>query len=119
MAFPGTYNISYYKGDTYEFRIYPKNADGSVFSLNDYAVKFAFAPSRGAFGTADYHEAYASIIDNLYILCAIRPSDSSYLNAGTSYVFDVEIKKAGSPYDQVHTVLTGSISVTDQVSDSI
>ena len=24
MAFPGTYNINYYEGDTYEFIIYPK-----------------------------------------------------------------------------------------------
>jgi len=36
MAFPGTYNISYYKGDTYEFRIYPKTADGDVFDLTPY-----------------------------------------------------------------------------------
>ena len=116
MAFPGTLNISYYKGDTYEFKVYPKNADGSAFSLAGYSVKFAFAQNRGTSGTATYHEAYAEIVDNLYILCAIRPADASYLTAGTTYVYDVEITKSSSTYPQVHTVITGNISITDQVS---
>jgi len=119
MAFPGTKNIDYYKGDTYEFRVYPKNSDGSAFSLAGYSVKFAFAQSRGTFGTATYHEAYAEVVDNLYVLCAIRPGDAEYLNAGTTYVYDVEITKSSSPYSQVHTILTGNINVTDQVSVTI
>ena len=119
MAFPGTRTIDYYKGDTYEFRVYPKNSDGSAFSLAGYSVKFAFAQSRGTSGTATYHEAYAEVVDNLYVLCAIRPGDAEYLNAGTTYVYDVEITKSSSPYSQVHTILTGNINVTDQVSVTI
>ena len=117
MAFPGTYNISYYKGDTYEFRIYPKDASGSPFPLTGYGVKFSFSQSRGTTGTATYHEAYAILhASEGYILCTIRPTDSSYLIAGTNYVYDVEITKSGTPYNQVHTILTGNITVTDQVS---
>lgn len=117
MAFPGTFNISYYKGDTYEFRVYPKMADGSSYDLTDYTVKFSFSTNRGSAGSANYHEAYSTISnDKTYVQCAIRPSDSSHLLAGTAYVYDVEITKSATPYSLVHTVLTGSISVTDQVS---
>lgn len=119
MAFPGTYNISYYKGDTYEFRIYPKDASGEPFPLTGYTVKFSFSQNRGSAGSATYHEAYSILhASEGYILCAIRPTDSSNLNAGTSYVYDVEITKSGTPYNQVHTILTGNITVTDQVSVS-
>ena len=117
MAFPGTYNISYYKGDTLEFRVYPKLADGSSYDLTDYSVKFSFSASRGSAGSATYHEAYAIISsDKTYVQCTIRPADAAYLTAGTTYVYDVEITKSATPYPFVHTVLTGSISVTDQVS---
>lgn len=117
MAFPGTYNINYYKGDTLEFRVYPKLANGEAYNLTNYTVKFSFSESRGSSGTPTYHEAYALISnDKTYITCTIRPADASYLNAGTSYVYDVEITKSATPYPFVHTVLTGNISVTDQVS---
>lgn len=117
MAFPGTYNISYYKGDTLEFVIYPKLADGSPYDLTDYTVKFSFSTARGSAGSSTYHEAYAVISSAKdSVRCAIRPADSSYLNAGTTYVYDVEITKSATPYSLVHTILTGNISVTDQVS---
>lgn len=117
MAFPGSYNISYYKGDTYEFRIYPKDASGSPYPLADYLVTFSFSEKRGTEGVATYHEAYSSLhASEGYVSCTIRPSDSTYLNAGTTYVYDVEIYKSGTPYNQVHTILTGNITVTDQVS---
>lgn len=119
MAFPGTYNISYYKGDTLQFRVYPKLADGTAYDLEDYTVKFAFSTARGSAGSANYHEALAEISNtNDYITCTIRPADADYLTAGTTYVYDVEITKSATPYSFVHTVLTGSISVTDQVSVS-
>lgn len=120
MAFPGTYNISYYKGDTLEFVVYPKLADGSAYDLTDYTVKFSFSTARGSAGTANYHEAYAIISSAKdSIQCAIRPADADYLTAGTTYVYDVEITKSSTPYSLVHTVLTGNISVTDQVSVTV
>ena len=36
MAFPAIYDFNYYKGDTFEFRIYPKKNDGTVFDLSPY-----------------------------------------------------------------------------------
>jgi hypothetical protein len=122
MAFPGTYNISYYKGDTLEFRVYPKDSSGANFDLEDYDTEgispaFTISESRGASGIPSQITAYSEVSgDNSYILCAIRPEDGAELIAGRSYVYDLEISKTSEPYDIVHTILTGTISVTDQVT---
>ena len=51
MAFPSTYNFSYYRGDTYQFVIRPKNANGTTFALDDYEnVDFTIANVRGSAG---------------------------------------------------------------------
>ncbi len=123
MAFPGTYNISYYKGDTLEFRVYPKDSSGAAFDLTDYEDEygdnspiFTISTSRGADGVADQILAYSSVSeDGSHILCVIRPEDGNQLESGTTYVYDIEINKEDSPYDVVHTLLTGTITVTDQV----
>lgn len=121
MAFPGTYNISYYKGDTLEFRVYPKDSSGANFDLEEYdnegtSPMFTISESRGASGIPSQITAYAEVSgDNSHILCVIRPEDGNQLEFGTPYVYDLEINKEGSPYDIVHTLLTGTITVTDQV----
>lgn len=120
MAFPGTYNISYYKGDTLEFRVYPKDSSGAAFDLTDYdnasGPLFTISTARGDSGLPDQISAYAAVSDdNTYILCVIRPEDGAQLTAGTQYVYDVEISKEGVDYDTVSTLLTGTITVTDQV----
>jgi len=122
MTFPGTYNFSYYKGDTLEFRVYPKDSTGSAFDLTGYdsatSPIFTIATSRGSESTIS---AYAEIVGSgtsAYILCTIRPEDGDQLTPGTSYVYDVEINKTGDEYDLIYTLLTGNISVTDQVGES-
>lgn len=118
MAFPGTYNISYYKGDTYEFRVYPKDSSGAVFDLTDYgSAAFTISNARGSAGVANQINAYATISDDkTYLLCAIRPADGGNLVAGTSYVYDIEVSKTSTPYPYTYTLMTGNISVTDQVT---
>lgn len=135
MAFPGTYNISYYKGDTYEFRVYPKTADGDAYSLDPFVYDddgdpitadfdsaiFAFAETRGGDSATGYHRCYAKISDDKrYITCAIRPEDSEYLNPSKTYVYDVQVSKPtnGGDYPVVITLMTGSITITDQVTSS-
>jgi hypothetical protein len=119
MAFPGTLNISYYKGDTYEFRVYPKDSNGNVFDLTDYSnddIKFTIATGRGA-GASQFLGYAQKSSDGSYIRCAILPSAASNMTAGTQYVYDIEIKNllnASFPY--VYTLLTGTISVTEQVT---
>jgi hypothetical protein len=117
MAFPGTYNISYYKGDTYEFKIYPKTTSGSVFDLTGYSVKFMFSTVKGPDGISSRITGYSTISsDKTHIVCAILPGNGDAMNADITYAYDVEISKSSSPYSLVYTLLKGEISVEDQVS---
>jgi hypothetical protein len=146
MAFPAIYDFNYYKGDTFEFRIYPKKNDGTVFDLSPYysptnfanepdyvndlstqydSAQFTIATARGVIPSNALQQpirCFARVSDdNTYVLCAIRPTDAETLVAGTEYVYDVEVKKpAGLPgsgqYEIVQTLLSGKITVTDQVT---
>lgn len=120
MAFPGTYNISYYKGDTFEFLLNPKDTSGNPFNLTGYGTpRFTISNYAGTeiIGTPKVTvEGFATIKDNTYIQCAITPGNSLDMVAGQTYVYDVEISKTGSDYDYIYTLLTGKISVAEQVS---
>lgn len=120
MAFPATYNINYYMGDTHEFRIYPKDSSGEPFPLAQYtAVKFTIAERRGTPLPEDQEpvEAYATFSnDRTYILCAITPANAVDLVASKPYVYDVQISKTGVPYDSIFTLLTGDITIRDHVT---
>jgi hypothetical protein len=48
MAFPGSYNFNYYRGDTAEFVIRPKTANGSAFDLTGFSADFFIANTRGS-----------------------------------------------------------------------
>ena len=113
MAFPGTYNFNYYRGDTYEFKVYPRTADGASFSLNGFQGAFRISAVRGSTSqTIGYAEISG---DNTYITCAITPDMT--LPAGTTLVYDVEIRKQqDTPYSLVYTLLTGTITLTEQVT---
>jgi hypothetical protein len=122
MAFPGTYNINYYKGDTFEFQVYPKDSAGGAFPLSQFVspngvTKFTIAPTRGSSDGAV--EGYAKISNNqTYIQCAITPANGASLTAGTIYEYDVEIARSSADYDYVYTLLTGSVTVTEQVTQT-
>jgi len=111
MAFPGTYNFSYYRGDTFEFSIYPKNTDGSAFDLTDYTAYFSVATSRGATPVSSSVAITSDRID-----CVILPTESELWEESNQYVYDVEIVNTSGTYDKIYTVLTGTISVTEQIT---
>jgi len=117
MAFPGTYNFSYYRGDTYEFVIRPKNANGTTFSLDDYAgnADFTIANRRGSTGTQVVGTATVDITNHI-ITCTITPDQGRELTAGTTYVYDVQIQNGANI---VYTLLTGSIAVTDDITGAV
>lgn len=124
MSFPGTYNFSYYRGDTLEFRIYPKDSSGNAFDLEEYENElgpvFTISSARGTAGISDQIEAYASISnDYTHILCVIAPEVGEQLLSGTQYVYDIAISKTSIPYNIAYTLLTGTITVTDQVGITI
>lgn len=126
MAFPGNYNFNYYKGDTYEFKLYPKNSDGTPFNLSSFAdtessdnARFVLSTEAGIGGLDNQIECSAQIITEIaetYILCTITPGQGASMNAGTDYVYDVEIRKmiGNSPY--ILTLVYGEITVTDHVT---
>jgi len=142
MAFPAIYDFNYYKGDTFEFRIYPKKNDGTVFDLSQFYVptNFANTPDDVTDSSAPYDSAQFTIAnfrgtaatvvikgfarvsdDNTFVQCAIRPTEGNQLVAGTEYVYDVEVRKpsgalGSGQYEIVQTLLTGKITITDQVT---
>lgn len=116
MAFPGTYNIKYYKGDTFEFRIFPKTPAGTPFPLTNYSsVRFSIATARGS---STIIQGFAEVSDDgQSVNCAITPAVSaSLLTQNSPYVYDVEIGRDSEPYDFVYTLLTGTITLTEQVT---
>jgi hypothetical protein len=117
MSFPGTYNIRYYYGDTLEFRVFPKNTSGEPFDLTTFTnARFTLAPNRTT-PSEDHIVCYAQISpDKTNVFCAIRPEDSDNLNPATQYVYDIEIFKAAQPYDVTYTLLTGNVSITNDVT---
>jgi hypothetical protein len=123
MAFPGTYNFSYYAGDTFEFFVYPKNSSGGVFDdLSDYTPLFVVAESRGASASVidslDITSASATVQDGDHVSCTILPDGGRQLT-GQSYLYDLQIENTNvsSPsYGKIFTLLTGTISVTQDVA---
>lgn len=114
MAFPGTYNINYYEGDTYDFIIYPKTANGAVYDLENYTVAFTIAnavgpnPTMSFLGEASIDATYS------YITCRILPdAGKTNLVAGTTYYYDVQISNGTTLR---YTLLKGTVSVTADVT---
>jgi hypothetical protein len=125
MAFPGNYSFSYYRGDTFEFRVYPKTSSGSVFDLSGYnktsGARFTISTARGSQGFDNQIAATALISeDETYIQCSIVPEVGILLDPIATYVYDIEITKtdtsSGSEVTQTYTLLTGSITVTDHIT---
>ena len=122
MAFPGELNINYYKGDTHEFKVFPQKTDGSTFYLNDYSnATFTIAAVRGAAGVAGQILGSAKIsTDGTNVTCAITPENGAVMDSAVTYVYDVQVYAQGpGTYDKVFTLLTGSISVTEDVTQNI
>ena len=117
MAFPGTYNFNYYRGDTAEFVVRPKTANGSAYDLTNYTATFTIANRRGSTGTQ--YVATATVNDTTDIVtCTITPAVGRTLAAGT-YVYDIQITDPTPNPDVILTILTGSITVTDDVTGAV
>jgi hypothetical protein len=121
MAFPGTYDIKYYKGDTFEFFIYPKNSSGNTFDLTGFTeIEFTIAEKAGTIGAASAVSGETDVDgNNTYIKCIITPFVGEQLDATKPYVYDVQIKKpagSGSSYPYIYTILRGNIAITEQVT---
>jgi hypothetical protein len=117
MAFPGTYNFSYYRGDTYQFVIRPKNSNGTTFALDAYAgnASFTIANVRGSTGTQISGTATVDTANDI-ITCTITGATGRGLIGGTTYVYDVQINNGAGV---IFTLLTGSITVTNDITGAV
>ena len=109
MAFPGSYNFNYYRGDTAQFVIRPKTANGETFDLAGYSAAFTIAPS----GTQTAAVAVVNTTTDI-VTCTITPAIGRTLSAG-SYVYDVQITNG----TQIYTLLAGSITVTNDITGAV
>ena len=123
MAFPGTYNFDYYRGDTFQFVITPKTSAGATFSLDAFAAAgaiFSIASSRGDSATTSIDSVtdtskLSAVINTStdVITCTIKPGARTDLVGGSTYYYDVEIFNGAALR---YTLLTGEITVTDDVT---
>lgn len=114
MAFPATYNFNYYQGDTYDFTILPKNSDGTPFDLEDYTAEFTVSTERGSGGTRYYCTAVVDV-NTTTVTCTIPHLTGRDFNTTITHVYDVQITKGS----QVHTLLTGTISVQKEITGAV
>lgn len=116
MAFPGTYNFNYYRGDTHEFVVSPKNSDGTAFSLDSYLGNGAYtiATARGTTGVKTTAQAIINTTNDT-IVCTILPAVGRTLAAGT-YVYDVQISSSAT---NIITIITGTVTVTDDITGAV
>lgn len=116
MAFPGTYNFKYYRGDTFSFVVYPlKSTSGTSFDLAGYTASFVIANKRGT-GATQY--TGTAVVDSAAdtVTCTITPTVGRNLAQGT-YVYDVQVQN--STGSNIYTLLTGSITTTDDIIGAV
>lgn len=112
MAFPGTYNFNYYRGDTFDFIVRPKDASGNAFDLDGYTALFTIANFRGPDATSVYEgTAVVNTVDNI-VTCTITSGIGRNLLPSIAWVYDVQITNDVNTY----TLLNGGITVTDDIT---
>lgn len=116
MAFPGTYNFNYYRGDTFEFKIFPKLQDGTTFDLTGYTARFTVANRRGTGATQIAMSNPVVNVGEGSIVCTISATNGRSLTAGVTWVYDIQIART-SGIANTATLLTGNITVTEDVTE--
>ena len=123
MAFPGTYDFDYYRGDTFVFTITPKTSAGATFALDSYSAAgaiFTISSARGddpdeTINSVSNTGSLSAVINTStdIITCTIKPDARTVLLGGETYYYDVEIYNGAALR---YTLLTGAITVTDDVT---
>ena len=116
MAFPGTYNFNYYRGDTFKFIIRPRDASGDPFPLTGYTANFTIASRRGPDTVGNLVTRYTgtavvNTVDGI-VTCTITPSVGRNLTTDKTWVYDVQIDNTV----EIYTLLNGDITVKDDIT---
>ncbi len=112
MPFPVSYDINYYKGDTFELLIQPKDSSGNALNLSGYTGLFTISTARGESGIV-VGNGSASIVNASNVFCAI-PSSTGSAFLASQYVYDIQVSSGSI----VYTLLTGNVNVTQDISGS-
>ena len=110
---PATKSFTYYRGDTYSFIVTPLDSDGAAVDLTSFTPSFTIADVRGS--SPAFVLAATCSKNGDTIVCTIDSDDGDTLT-GSLYVYDVQVTDGGSPAE-VHTYLTGTITVSDDVEE--
>jgi hypothetical protein len=113
MAFPGTYNFNYYRGDTFSVIVKPKDTNGDPFSLDGFTASFVIANERGS-SPSTYYSGSATVntVDDI-VTAVISATTGNNLLSTNTWVYDIQVTDGTS----VYTLLTGNITVTDDVRE--
>lgn len=116
MSFPASFNIRYYKGDLYQFVIRPKRSTGEPFPISSatHNAYFYIAPQRG--GPLAQTVIASAVIQGGNITATIFPSVGSNLNPNVQYFYDVSVQGKPPNSNQLYTLLTGSLTVTADIT---
>jgi hypothetical protein len=114
MAFPGTYNFNYYRGDTFQFIVRPKDAVGDQFDLTGYTAIFTIANQRGPGATQHVGTAVVNTVDDI-VTCTISSAIGRELVPTTPWVYDVQITNGTN----IYTVLTGNVVSTNDITGAL
>ena len=114
MAFPGTYNFNYYRGDTFQFIVRPKDAEGNQFDLTGYSAIFTIANQRGTGATQYAGTTVVNTVDDI-VTCTISATTGRNLVPTTSWVYDVQITSGTT----IYTILTGNITSTNDITGAV
>lgn len=116
MAFPATYNFNYYRGDTFEMLVTPKTSSGAPFTMPEgFSAYIDIAKVRAATASNQTISRLAAdlTVDGASIKFVIPGSVGITMSSGQTYVYDLEIRRASD--GTTYTLMTGSITVTDNV----
>lgn len=113
---PGTRNLSLYAGDTEKFNI-AITAGGSPVDLTGWTGKAEIRPTRGsATLIATFTTTISSTPTDGTLVIALSKVQTAALPVGDSIgVWDLQMTAPGG---DVKTFLTGSVSVTQDVTDT-
>lgn len=116
--FPATYNFAYYQGDRHEFVLRPKQANGQAFDLSGYDGLFTVATSRGNTEAIVGSSQTASVDSTAGTVTVVIEPEFGTTLTGNSYLYDVEISASASSGSNVFTLVTGTINVTRDITNT-
>lgn len=110
VRFLKNWGIVVTKGDTVKMPIIVTNNDGSIYHVqkND-VINFGLKKEY-----TDSECLIEKTIDNNELMLVLSHEDTKKLEVGIGYKYDIQILRNG---DEVHTFISGMITVTNEVYD--